>query len=223
MIASEKPILMSGPMVRATLEGRKTKTRRALKRQPPDWVESYTTDSNGGSHFFWAAAGDTYPPRRWPNYNEPLKCHYGRKGGRLWVRETWGLATEIYSKRWRRGTVLFRADHGFTIGGTEVDLMKWKPSIHLPRRLCRLELRIKNIHAERLQEITEEDIIAEGVNCIHHGDGAYYYSWERKCPHPKNWICPEACFRDLWDTVNGAGAYDKNPWVWVIEYEKIDE
>ena len=150
---SEKPILFSTPMVRAILEGRKTQTRRVMSYQPD---EEYTTvygpemytqtliDSNGeeqpGPEVFGVYG-----------YDWSLKSPYGKPGDRLWVREAWLQDGGIY---------LYRADFGL---GVLADSWNgyWKPSIHMPRTVCRLTLEIVRIRAERLQSIREDDAMAE--------------------------------------------------------------
>jgi len=87
---------------------------------------------------------------------------------------------------------------------------KWRPSIHMPRWASRITLRITDVRVERLQDIegqhpSESDAIAEGVRAIHHGDGDYYYSAFRDVPHPKNWSDPADAFREVWNSINGAG------------------
>ncbi|MNS45642.1 hypothetical protein D3C72_781170 [compost metagenome] len=105
------------------------------------------------------------------------------------------------------------------------DEITWKPSIHMPRALCRLVIEITGVRVERLQDMEgqtafESDALKEGVHSIHHGDGDYYYSAFRSEPHPKNWCYPEDAFRELWESINGAGAWDANPWVWVVEFRR---
>ena len=190
---SEKPILFSGPLVRAILEGRKTVTRRVAK----------LTD-----------AGHVKEPRghrRWHpgDPDASAACPYGQPGDLLWVRETWA--------QWDRG-LAFRADCLNPRTGEEdgdsrrcrLDFgVKWRPSIHMPRWACRLLLRVTDVRVERLQEITAEDAVAEGL--------------VRDASHPTGgWVELLRDFRDLWDSIAKPGfGWDDNPWVWRIAFERV--
>ncbi len=117
----------------------------------------------------------------------------------------------------------------FEFEGDDDPFMKFasdvtRPSIHMPRWASRLTLELTDVRVERLQDMegqhpSESDAIAEGVNKIHHGDGAYYYSAFRNEPHPKNWCDPTDAFRELWEKLNGNGSWDLNPWVWVLSFK----
>lgn len=158
----ERPILFSGAMVRAILDGKKTQTRRIVKPQPE-------TTHNGEP--YWHIGG--FRVRRDPPCgNNPLPCPYGKANDRLWVRETHCHYGDRY---------IYRADYGqFTpisdgIGGP------WKPSIHMPRKASRISLEITAVSVERLKAISEEDAIAEGIG---HSDvdaavADYAALWER--------------------------------------------
>jgi hypothetical protein len=130
----ERPILFSGPMVRAILEGRKTQTRRVIKPQP----------EIGGA--YWRTPGGAIGRDVKPKY-----CPYGRPGDLLWVRETWAInigaepGESIYA---------YRADRERP--------GDWKPSIHMPRKASRLLLRITDVRVQRVQEISDAEAIAEG-------------------------------------------------------------
>ena len=121
-------------------------------------------------------------------------CPYGQPGDRLWVRET--FCTE------KGGTVHYRAD-----GWQYEDAPNngWKPSIFMPRKLSRITLEVVSVIAERLQEISETDAIAEGC---HVGIGA------------GNWRNARHRYRELWNVINGAGSWEENPWVWVIKFNR---
>ncbi len=167
---SEKPILFSGEMIRAVLDGRKTQTRRVVKPQPVG---------------LWAAPGKS-------------RCPYGQPGGRLWVRET------FYPERSHRGPVSYRAtwprDDDPPDGG-------WKPSIFMPRWASRITLEIVSVRVEQVQDISEDDARAEGVD-----DG----TGQTRPLHPY-W------FRALWDSINSKRGYgwEKNPWVWVVAFRRV--
>lgn len=196
---ADRPILFSGPMVCALLEGRKTQTRRTVKPQPElsarmGFVQA---DRRGNRWAFGVGADDRQTGRNFVH-----RCPYGKPCDLLWVRETWARDNDD-------GTLMYKAsrddennsdwqwlcDHG---------MARWKPSIHMPRAASRLTLRISDVRVERLQTISEADAEAEGC-----GRSDCY-------PHT---------FRDayasLWDRINGPGAWGANPWVWALTFEVI--
>jgi hypothetical protein len=163
----ERPIIFSAEMVRAILTGKKTQTRRVCKEQPrilPGRQYRYDgIDEEDGTHFIEILLYDgTYT-----EYYLPVgKCRYGEVGDLLWVRETWipwdGLALDLqqyFEGSGRKARYLYRAD---------IDSQKqttgWSPSRYMPRAAARLFLRVKNVRVERLQDISEEDAIAEGID-----------------------------------------------------------
>lgn len=228
---TERPIPFRDWEVRATLDGRKTQTRRVIKPQPPAEAESvcrqlYSQDApkNDGAWTWWAGKPQT-------PITKPLFCPYGAPGGLLWVRETWRVhksydvlnAARIYGAM--GGDVAYCVDYLATHRNEDF-WGRGRPSIHMPRWASRITLRITDVRVERLQDIegqhpSESDAIAEGVRAIHHGDGDYYYSAFRDVPHPKNWSDPADAFREVWNSINGAGAWEANPWVWVVAFERV--
>lgn len=199
--AKERPILFSAPMVRAILEGRKTQTRRVVKPQPI------------GADY-WTRSDTVYPQGLfWPNRinSEPafLKPRYGQPGDRLWVRETWahvGCEDEGVPEHY-----VYRADGGDYSDweSLEGEPFRWRPSIHMPRWASRLTLEITGVRVERLQEISETDAKAEGVEA----SGAV----EMKDGSP----CYTLPFERLWERINGCDSWAANPWVWVYEFQPI--
>lgn len=213
----ERPILFSGPMVRAILDGRKTQTRRVVKGVTRSCEKAIFDPAIG-----WRFQGG-------PNCD----CPYGKPGDVLWVRETWGTGTRPCPfEGWVDG-IEYRADdfdldeneylplHTKLNAPDEFDfdaIQGWKPSIHMPKWACRLRLTIEDVRVERLQEISEGDAIAEGCS----GGG-----WTPSYNDPDNCmgeetILPSDEFYKLWDSINdkreGATWLD-NPWVWVVEFE----
>lgn len=186
----ERPILFSGEMVRAILDGRKTQTRRVVKPQPNllRWcpIQSGRYDGWDDEH------GNPYP------------CPYGVPGDQLWVRET----CLIHCKPRRlepKGEVVYKAD--FPDEATAEP--GWNPSIFMPRWASRIQLEITNIRVERVQNISIPDAVAEGIRVI----------TDPECPEP------DERYRVLWDTINAKRGYswETNPWVWVIEFKRIDQ
>jgi hypothetical protein len=190
---SERPILFSSEMVRAILENRKTHTRRVIKPQP-DGI------SNDGIPFIYKnitvvrddciehiSHPDGEPNKR---FADIIKCPY-EIGMKLWVRETFGYGSEPVP--FSTAHVVYKADGHFVEPGF------WEPSIFMPRWASRIDLLIKDIRVERVQDITYLDAIAEGMD--------------------KDW--PEKSYRNLWDKLNAKRGYgwDVNPLVWVVEFE----
>jgi hypothetical protein len=203
-----KPIIFSTEMVRAILDGRKTQTRRVIKPQPTDCGLVWRT-ACGGDFAAWEDDGLTLDEGR------QRKCPYGQPGDLLWVRETWadlrGMGFDV--------SVAYRAD-SLRDGREDADSMrahldysvKWRPSIHMPKRVTRLWLEITDVRVERVQDISEEDAEKEGaeemfVNPLNLGDKR------------KSFIFGFTC---LWDSINAKRGYswDNNPWVWVIEFRR---
>jgi len=230
----ERPILFSGDMVRAILEGRKTQTRRVIKPQP--------IPCEDGS-FDWR--GDNYEilPRR--------LCPYGREGDRLWVRETWAaIWPDVYDVPLEKCNIEYRADINALYPGNwpadeargNPEAPKWRPSIFMPRWASRITLDVTSITVERIQDISEEDASAEGCNLEWYRDEAGSGEiWP--CPLCQGWQvypalganlgvtendCDECntsrkMFKHLWNSINDKRGYswDSNPWVWVVEFRIV--
>lgn len=199
----ERPILFSGAMVRAILAGRKIQTRRVVKEQ--DLVEF--CEETG--EFIFAHS------RECPNFCDyacgGLPCPYGKVGDRLWVRETWAPASS-FDPSPETGAV-YRADHY----GVEVD-WKWKPSIHMPRWASRIMLEITGVRVERLQEIGKDGRHASDVKA----EGLTEENWLHLAKFFHADDCPAIAFSQLWESINGKGSWSLNPWVWVVEFKRVD-
>lgn len=199
----ERPILFSGEMVRAILEGRKTQTRRVVKPQPEIYSTSYL---EAPYHIELAMPGcrGLYPPSFTKEY-----CTYGKRGDRLWVRES-------FNTDWGdRGQVLYKADGGSAIAAGYSSEPRWKPSIHMPRWASRITLEITGAGVERLQEITSDDAYREGVE---RPDGIHFKNYLNG-PEQES---PIGSFRTLWESINGADSWNANPWVWVVEFRRLE-
>ncbi len=192
-----KPILFNADMVRAILEGRKTQTRRVVKPDP-EIADSFIIRDDGT-----ISACHVDPPcfpgdTGGVDYDE-IRCPYGQPGDRLWVRETFAnIGLKGYPPTW-----FYRAD------GDELPPFdgrcednKWRPSIHMPRAASRIDLEITAVRVERVQDISVEDALDEGI--VH-----------------STLNCPRMEFAQLWNKINGPDAWDQNPWVWVIEFERV--
>ncbi|WP_192980991.1 hypothetical protein [Pseudomonas sp. EggHat1] len=205
-------------MVRAILEGRKTVTRRVIKPVP-----QMVTDRAAVT---WE--GDPAVLLRLLEQNG-RKCPYGQPGDRLWVRESFTdlRGTGIEHRPDPAGPLqryAFAADSppGSYSDDARKDFgIKWKPSIHMPRAACRMLLEITAVRVERLQDINEEQAVAEGVDRpenirnVDVWDGA-----ERELFNAMNQ--PRDRFKRLWADINGAESWDANPWVWVVEFKRVE-
>lgn len=214
---TERPILMNAAMVKATLEGRKTMTRRIIKPQPEPHIELIT--NNLGKHF----ADD------FENNLIYFDCPYGKPGDQFYVRESM-----YYSKE--HDNFYYSADNKGV--GQEVyevlyahygNKKKTINSIHQLKIASRIRLEITRVRIERLKYISEEDSIAEGVEVFNEDGNLYYSGWmegkDTWFDEPWKWHCdhPTQAFYDLWDSIyfeRGFGV-EIDPYVWVIEFKRI--
>lgn len=193
----ERPILFNGEMVRAILASRKTQTRRVCD-MPLGWSVPPARLHEGRLCRFGC---DT---------SESIKCRYGQPSDRLWVRETWGLLDTEPSDAPERATVGYRANGVDKAPNGRFQL--WRPSIFMPRWASRLTLEIVRVRMERLQDISEEDAKAEGVEPMSHGFRDYSRKLDAQLGDAR------MSYFTLWESINGKGSWVKNLWVWVIEF-----
>lgn len=192
----ERPILFSAPMVRAILDGSKSQTRRIIKIQPD-------IEHDGEPYWFvggyraWRYRGVTDILRKG---GDEISCPYGQPGDRLWVRETFHTVDGHRA--------FYRADYNHNPKGDKEHGIVWTPSIHMPRWASRITLEVTGVRVERLQDISEAGAMAEGSQwsaCGAPQDGSY-----------------KAGYAQLWESINGAGSWPANPWVWVIEFKVME-
>jgi len=210
---AEKPIIFNTEMVRAILEGRKTQTRRPVKLQPKEQIEIGHDGENWHCYilkeqpFEWKV-GKKYwrygaPWGSQPDFEQPFpECPYGQVGDVLYVRETWKQANTYY------GAIadykyIYKAGYEKEKGIQEEE--RWHPSVHMPREAARLFLKVTDVRVERLQEITYNDCLREGM---------WNYGTD---------VDTLAAFQELWQNLNAKKGYgwETNCWVWVVEFEKI--
>ena len=213
----ERPILMSAPMVRAILAGIKTQTRRVVKPQPPADTFQVTPYHHPDNHPRFFAWKDGFGGAEMHPAWEPIPCPYGQPGDRLWVRETFGHFER--NDNFTPGCeVFYRADGGC------LEIEPWRPSIHMPRWASRITLEITGVRVERLQDISEADAMAEGIERAEDFFG-------RPCwraydePEGSDVVFPDdpiGSYASLWMSINGPGSWDANPWVWVLEFRRIN-
>ena len=190
----ERPILFSAPMVRAILDGRKTQTRRIVKNI--GIVPGIGEILKGSDDI-----------KEWPEL-----CPYGKPGDRLWVRETFKQHDEVISYK-ADGTWITDFQH--TGGINPHENITWIPSIHMPRNASRILLEITGVRVERLQDISECDAKAEGSYVCD-------YFGRRLLDQSSNQGCYKWGYRSIWESLNGTGSWDLNPFVWVIEFKLLE-
>ncbi len=196
----ERPILFSAPMVRAILDGRKSQTRRICKGQ---------RELSSAADF---------------RFDE---CPYGQPGDRLWVKEAYRLCAEADQVKARDTDSAYRvwreADQPHQPGAG-----KLRPSIFMPRWASRITLEITGVRVERLQAMSSSEAEAEGVFRVDIGSGyppkfgANAFTWADAVEQQAE--ChgdPRLAYRDLWEQINGTGAWNANPWVWVVEFRRV--
>jgi len=205
----ERPILFNAEMVRAVLDGRKTQTRRVMKPQPDD--DARITIGEIGTSLGVAYIGN----ERSGGIATRVPCPYGQPGDRLWVRERHSFNDSMKSAS--PGCWLVDVEYS---DGTEQNILAeikkpkltrergetgWRPSIFMPRWASRITLEITGIRVERVQDISEEDVHAEGCDIMTTGQA-----------HAQAW------FHKLWDSINAKRGYgwNDNPWVWVNEFKR---
>lgn len=209
----ERGMIFNAEMVRAILDGRKTQTRRPIKWKQTRFTEIAERDD--GSLWPWAEdcerGGDIW-----------FACPYGEVGDRIWVRETF----RVHSRATDVATLVYRASvrNSWTEQTHRVPVAvcnkpatpeKWTPSIHMPRWASRITLEITDVRVERLNNISYDDAISEGIKqewtCIDPGLGSYAH---------KNDVQDD--YETLWKSIYGTDSWQANPWVWVIEFKRVE-
>lgn len=209
----ERPILFSSEMVREILDGRKTQTRRVMKPQPDRVVSGLERRITAAGNWLWG--------NRIGSLIEATsrKCPYGQPGDLLWVRETWQTwqvfddikPTQMPAEKMKHGINYLASDKAWD--------SKVRPSIFMPRWASRITLRVKNVRVERVQDISEDDIWAEGIDPVTVDSGGFT-PWGESIDI-QDYHRP---FIDLWDSINAKRGYswESNPWVWVVEFEVVE-
>ena len=231
-----KGILFSAPMVRAIIEGRKTQTRRIVTPQPTKPTENYKPDLYRGKKpnewAFWMPDNRMSEPRTWfPQYQpgETIAVREAFKTFDCYDHMTPKDIADIYDARKEQdylGTapLLYLADQkmnargSLVMGGTK-NVYKWGRYRHarfMPAALARLHITIAAVRIERLQDISAEDAIAEGIDRRMDGPDEEYSG----SSNTWHWR-PSSAYRDLWESINGPDSWTANPWVWVYTFRKI--
>ncbi len=205
----EKPILFSGPMVRAILDGRKTQTRRVVKPQPEPGTDCPYHIGDGSER-------------------KARACPYGQPGSTLWVRETWCEASPEHRDNAHVRQAFYKtctSSEGEEIRREYIRLghdYRWKSSRFMPRWASRITLEVTGVRAERLQEICAEDAISEGIERVPQLGILRASGWKDYSAASPGFMLPEQSYRSLWESINGAGSWDANPFVWVVEFKRIE-
>jgi len=239
----ERPILMSAPMVRAILAGSKSQTRRTVKPPAgyrcPDAMKHWTDVNFEDGRPVWLVRGDAGAFKWIPcPYGQPGDRLWVRETCRAHeltddearndtykVMEHLGLESPLFGL----DGVIYVADGAFRKIENSIEAAeKWGdlhnyggnkgatvPSIHMPRWASRITLEITGVRVERLQDISEADAQAEGVQCDTDGWFDYLMPQSQSCVNARD------SYATLWDRINGPGSWDANPFVWVVEFRRI--
>ncbi|MFH2432079.1 ASCH domain-containing protein [Citrobacter freundii] len=201
---TERGMIFNSEMVRAILDGRKTQTRRIIKLSHERGMLNPVIKGRNGEITSVSCR------------LAPLLCPFGQPEDRIWVRETWAEAGASAPD-----LKLYRANYPDHVPShyenvPPVDEIRWKPSIHMPRWASRILLEITDVRVERLNAISQVDAIAEGappshpsIDCVSQEYGFPDFS--------RSW------FGQTWQHIYGEESWQANPWVWVIEFKRIDE
>lgn len=210
MAVKERPIIFSGSMVKAILDGRKSQTRRPIKPQPTGDCEPFETPAaiwDGAKLFFYEAEYPEEGSVPWGG------CPYGKPGDRLWVRETAKLRS--VSPPAKFDLVYLADDEMVDFARSDAkpyNFLRPTSSIYMPRWASRITLEIVSVRVERVQEISGKDAEAEGVNLS---------SGEALWPHENRSSKMIAAFKRSWQSIHGPGAWERNNWVWAIEFKRV--
>ncbi|POW57008.1 hypothetical protein C3408_11915 [Candidatus Pantoea alvi] len=226
----ERGMIFNADMVRAVLNGSKTQTRRILTPHQLKMIEAA------------AHAGECYPLESGHQHANSQSyyrewCPFGLPGDRLWVRETFatlepGSYEPVKPCDGYAQVVRYAASDRLANSDRDVRGFNWRPSIHLPRWASRITLEITGVRVERLNSINEHDAIAEGLAEISKDGRAYKYGIPDRDGYPgtddfgwpwHEWErYPISAYSKLWRSIYGEESWQANPWVWVIEFKRVE-
>ncbi|HCI5578345.1 TPA: morphogenetic protein [Klebsiella pneumoniae] len=192
---TERGMIFNGEMVRALLSGRKTQTRRIVKGTDGAVKFCKEWDINGKEVF--VVLGEKDHTGMNPVLGA-ISCPFGGVGDRIWVRETWAR----YNIDQNSHDIAYRA----TTPADWPEEGRWRPSIHMPRWASRILLEITDVRVERLKSISDGDAIREGCSTA----------------DMKSGDCVADVFARLWASIYGSDSWNANPWVWVIEFKRVE-
>jgi hypothetical protein len=203
-----RPILFSGPMVRAILGGSKSQTRRIIKPQPVAGMVCGFERRN-----------------MWSDGVSVIKCPCGQPGDQIWVKETFWFS-EYSSPHPKPTKEAMGEGWGICYAATDDQSEnnplrprpkteeRLRPSIFMPRWASRITLEITGVRVERLREISEADARAEGISSVRD-------EWSGACGDFDETLTDKQLYEILWESINGPGSWNANPWVWVVEFRRI--
>lgn len=205
----ERPILFSASMVRALLSCSKTQTRRVVSGWKLDWL---------------------LPGMFSPEYlalPENKACPYGYAGDQLWVKETWNTLASYDTVK--PSELPDSAPIRYRGGNDQMALQgfstNWRTSLFMQKRFSRLQLGVTGIRVERLNDCSDDDAIAEGIfTKLNKSETIGGYPTATTLDGREIIVLPDIAkleYKALWDSINGAGSWDTNPWVWVVEFRVI--
>lgn len=201
-----KPILFSTEMIRAILEGRKSQTRRIIKPQP-DEDSYYVMEFSGGRLTIDYNQGEGNPV---------IKCPYP-VGTVIYARETWQITDFLHPSDENYGYI-YKASENGQDWEKNSEGWKWRPSLFMPKAAARIFLEVTDVRVERLQDITEEDAIAEGIEMNNRPHPGWY--WMEDVYSTDS---PTYAFEKLWQKINGKKhPWDSNPWIWCYIFKRIN-
>lgn len=218
-----RPILFSGAMVRALLNGSKTQTRRLVKWSGVDagLNLNFTGLRAGVAPNGWVLSAPTRTSSEWRC--KPTPCPYGNPGDRLWVRETLALYghNAMPLGPMPQQNELRQLVWGYAADGSKNSTRR-VPAIHMPRWASRITLEITEVRVERLQHISEADAAAEGVEMLRVDAGPLWLDYLSSKWGERNYTTtsPKTSYRTLWEKLNGDGSWDANPWVWSLTFKR---
>lgn len=217
----ERPILFSDQRVRALLIGQQTQTRRIMKSQ----AFGPGQDNHEGCYAFDVMTNHRHGHQIMSMENLNYCCPYGQPGDQLWVREAWRgpIIPPEQVNEYEKSPASFRYPHycqyradaseyGNNVGGR--DKFGWQTGIHMPRWASRINLQITHVRAEKIQTISDDDIIAEGVQTDSHFLNSFF-TMNSETGSPKE------AYKRAWEKQYGSTSWEVNPWVWVIEFKLI--
>ncbi|OVV33149.1 hypothetical protein [Klebsiella pneumoniae] len=222
----ERGMIFNGEMTRAILDGRKTQTRREVKLNLDisclattyDWATSLAANHYQAlteeqiQQKAESLRGVIHPVILGNGQMVSIICPHGKPGDRIWVRETFCPVddTQYGGEKWvdYRATPRYEATHpaGWDSAPNDTEALKWRPSIHMPRWASRILLEITDVRVERLKSISDGDAIREGCSIA----------------DMKSGDCVADVFARLWASIYGAESWNANPWVWVIEFKRVE-
>jgi hypothetical protein len=237
LATKERPILFNAEMVRAVLAGRKTQTRRVndLPHFRPSNTKGYDWTWRGQAPVKSVRQQARHPGGCWQDVRHDRLlslCPCGVPGDRLWVREAHAIVPRSAYAMSDGVQQILRPDDShdaavFREGWKLSPPSRWRPSIHMPRWASRILLEITDVRVERVQDISEEDVIAEGL--YHHLNVVGHMKWYGRVRGdirrtPNTFGCPQRAFADIWNSISAKPGqrWDDNPWVWAVTFKKLE-